>query len=81
MLAAVDPRGTVANAAMATVPDGVPLLWTDDDLNRRLTREKVVKEWLASRGDTLRICPRKEHGLTPAHVSEIREWIAAHTSR
>lgn len=65
-----------ANAAMATVPDEVPLLWTDDDLNHRLVREKVVKEWLASRGETLRICPRKDQGLTPEHVARIRAWIA-----
>lgn len=70
-----------ANAAMMTVPYGVPLLWTDDDLNRRLVREKAVKEWLASRGDTTLMCPRKEHGLTPEHVTKIREWIAVHTPR
>lgn len=67
------------NAAMATVPDGVPLLWTDDHLNVRLVRENVTKEWLARRGETLRICPRKSQGLTPKHVAQIRQWISTTT--
>lgn len=65
------------NAAMAFVPDGVPLLWTDDHLRSNLLREKVTKEWVRDRtGDTTIIAPRKDHGLTPLSAAVIRTWIA-----
>lgn len=65
------------NAAMATVPDDAPLLWTDDHLHTRLLREKLSKDWIANRaGDTTVISPNKRVGVTPRDVRTIREWIA-----
>lgn len=70
------------NAAMATVPDGAPLLWTDDHLKVRLLREKVSKEWLARRaGDTTLIAPHKKRGITPRDVATIRAWVARFAAR
>lgn len=65
------------NAARSVVPDGVPLLWTDDHLKTRMLREKSTKAWVHERaGDTVLINPRKDCGITPRDVTTIREWVA-----
>lgn len=62
-----------AGAARSVIREGVPVLWTDDDLSKIL-RPKDDKEW-AQRMDTTRIAPNPAVGLTPKHVAQIRSWI------
>ena len=63
------------DVASNLVPDGVPLLWTDDHLDYILAGSN--RRWVTSRpGGTTLITPREQHGLYRKHVRAIREWIA-----
>lgn len=63
------------DCARNLVPNDDPLLWTDDNLSAMLRADD--RAWLKSRTpETLTISPRKDIGLTPAHVKRIRNWMA-----
>lgn len=66
---------TGRSAPRLFVPEDAPLLWTDDNLPAMLRADD--RAWLRSRTpETLTISPRKDIGLTPAHVKRIRNWMA-----
>lgn len=63
------------DVAHQLVPDGVPLLWTDDTLNFGILR-LGNRRWTETReGGTTLINPVEAHGLYRKHIVAIREWI------
>lgn len=68
-----------AQVARAMVPDGVPLLWTDDNLDYGILRAED-RAWLRRRpGGSTVIAPNESIGLSKKNVRAIREWISDHT--
>lgn len=66
--------------ARALLPDDVPLLWTDDNLDWFLRRED--RAWLTSRkGSVELIMPTPSLGLSRKQVRAIHEWIDWATRR
>jgi len=62
--------------AKAFVPDGVPLLWTDDSVGVEI----YSGEWRSNRsGPTSFIRPRPATGLVKRDISAIQDWIAQHS--
>jgi len=70
------------HVARHVVPDGVPLLWTDNDLDLFILPtwgDASRRRWTLTRpGGTTLIVPSEPHGLYPRHVTQIREWVAEH---
>lgn len=58
--------------AKAFVPEGVPLLWTDD----AVSIDMLSQSWRRNRdGPTTFIRPRQATGLAQREVREIKDWI------
>lgn len=64
-----------AQVAMAMVPDGAPLLWTDDNLDFGIVR-LAERTWLSKRpGGSTTVVPHETIGLSKKNVRVIREWL------
>lgn len=51
---------------------GRRIIWTDDDLQI----DPEALQWVAYRkGQVLGISPNPDHGLTPAHLQRIHDWL------
>ncbi|MBS4102781.1 hypothetical protein [Tsukamurella paurometabola] len=84
---ALDPRDRLrsgqwkADVAAAYVPDGVPLLWTDDSTELR----DLTRRWRRARkeqgGPTVHIVPNEDDGLLPSDVETIRDFIRTFGTR
>lgn len=80
----LDPLHTLnqrwkSQVARALVPDGAPLLWTDDNLDLGILRSDD-RDWLRRRpGGSTVITPHETIGLSKKNIRDIREWIADHS--
>lgn len=60
-------------AATAHVPTDADVMWTEDE---KVVTGEYGQPWITSRtGPTTVINPHPHHGLTPKHLTTIREWI------